>query len=157
TPLGIAAGAGHAEVVRALVEKVGVRTTAAKDKSAMDLAAESNRVDVIDALLQLKASPEYGSLYPPLFWAAAKGRVEAARHLLEGGAPVDGRSRDGASPLLVASYVGNLELVKLLLERGAALEQRNPQGGTALRAAADAGHIDVVRYLLGRGAKKNTF
>ncbi|RKU17885.1 hypothetical protein C6500_14875 [Candidatus Poribacteria bacterium] len=71
---------------------------------------------------------------PPLTWAAMAGQTEAVQFLLENGADVNLKSRDGGTPLHGAAFFGRTDVVKLLLENGANLEARNNDGATPVEA-----------------------
>ena len=64
----------------------------------------------------------------PLGWAALNGKTEAAKLLLEKGADVNARNRDGATPLHSAAFLGRIETVKLLLDSGADTTLRSNDG-----------------------------
>lgn len=70
----------------------------------------------------------------PLTWAAMMGQTEAVQLLLENGADVNIKSRDGGTPLHDAAFFGRTDVVKLLLENGANLEARNDDGATPVDA-----------------------
>ena len=108
-----------------------------------------------------------------LLHAARQGHLEAARALLEGGAPIDEvGAGDGTSPLLMAVINGEFDMAMFLIERGA-----NPNiaakgnGATPLWAAINtqwqprtrypqpqqmeqqkATYLDVMKALLDKGA-----
>ena len=64
----------------------------------------------------------------PLGWAALNGKTEAAKLLIEKGADVNARNRDGTTPLHSAAFLGRIETVKLLLENGADTTLRSNDG-----------------------------
>jgi hypothetical protein len=76
----------------------------------------------------------------------------AVKLLLDKGAPVDGRDRNGATPLLHAALDGNVEIMKLLLEGGAKADVPDNDRSTPLMYAAQYGHLDAVNLLLEKGA-----
>ncbi|MBE7504257.1 MAG: acyltransferase family protein [Verrucomicrobiales bacterium] len=78
--------------------------------------------------------PEWGS--PPLVVAAFLGRFEAARVLIEHGADLSARARDGATALHAAAFLGRAEVVRLLVQHGADLEARNQRGETPADVAS---------------------
>jgi hypothetical protein len=85
----------------------------------------------------------------PLQWAALNGRREVVVFLLDRGAPVDGRSRDGHTALHGASFLGESEIVDLLLARGADVQAASQDGETPLRSAAqDFGTVQFITGLL---------
>lgn len=57
-----------------------------------------------------------GVLPSPLFLAAAHAAPQTVRALLEAGAPVDQRGREGITALMAAAEVGHTPIVQLLLE-----------------------------------------
>ena len=89
--------------------------------------------------------PRFG--VTPLTWAALAGREGFARTLLEHGADVNARNRDGGGALHAAAFLGRTNVVALLLEHGADLNARNRRGETALNSAR-AGW-PVTRYIAG--------
>ena len=75
----------------------------------------------------------------PLAWAALHGRTEAAAWLLDNGADIGSRNRDGSTALHSAAFVGRTEIVQLLLERGADANAVDANGARPLDSTqADA-------------------
>src|SRR3954454_18347813 len=108
-----------------------------------------------------------------LLHAARQGHLEAARALLDGGAPIDqAGSGDMTSPLLMAVINGGFDLVVFLIERGAhANLAAGGHGASPLWAAVNtewqprtrypqpqemeqqkATYLDVMKALLAKGA-----
>jgi hypothetical protein len=71
----------------------------------------------------------------PLTWASLAGHKELAALLLEAGADVIGRNRDGNTPLHAAAFLGRTEIVELLVARGVDAKVRNYSGETAINSA----------------------
>ncbi len=108
-----------------------------------DLTAAAGHLAVDGSLTNLH--PLFG--LPPLQWAALNGQRDALALLLDRGAPVNGRSRDGHTALHGAAFMGHAESVRLLLERGADVNATSNNGETPLHnAGLDFG---VVRYITG--------
>lgn len=84
-----------------------------------------------------------------LMMAAFKGKLQAARALLQRGAAVN---RPGWTPLHYAAASGNADIAALLIEHKAELDSRAPDGATPLIMAAQEGKEEIVRLLLARGA-----
>ena len=158
TPLLIAAAhSGNFEVVKFLVEhgaSLSNHKSAAEEHSAAAPAPSG-----------LPASRKTESSV--LAEAADANDTETVRYLIDKGADVDARNKDGDTPLLLAASYGNVEIVKLLLAKGAdfnavdAGSMRVKNGPIALGnftpllyAAAYAGY-DTVKILLDAGAKVN--
>jgi hypothetical protein len=117
----------------------------ADPNSAVHAAALHGEFEAVKALIARGARID-------LPVAAALGRSEDARRLLEGA----GRE-DRHLALTVAADFGHLDIVRLLLDAGEDPNRYNPVGAhahaTPLHQAAGAGHFDVVRLLVERGAK----
>ncbi|XP_031753292.1 ankyrin repeat domain-containing protein 50-like isoform X3 [Xenopus tropicalis] len=73
--------------------------------------------------------------------------------LLENGAGLHQRDRNGRTLLAAAAHAGNLEAVKLMLSMGADLETTDEDGQTPLGLAAHQGHLAIVQLLLSHGAQ----
>ena len=171
-----AATNGHVEVLRflldsgaddldaALYEAVGsgqfITATLLLDRGAdisywdgacLGCAASAGDVAMVIFLLQrgadIDAEGEYGS---SLDQAAAKGHLDVATALLDGGAA------GISSALVYAAAAGRMAMVTLLLGRGADVnfvpgeEADGPE--TALQLAAKNDHLEVVLVLLDAGA-----
>jgi uncharacterized protein len=111
----------------------------------------------------------------PLHLAARQGQLEAAKALLDAGAPVNQLTEvDHATPLLVATINGQFDLAKYLLDHGGdpAIAQAN--GATPLYAALNCqwsakalypqprayeqqstSYLDLMKDLLDKGADPN--
>lgn len=85
--------------------------------------------------------------------AARAGRVERVVALLQEGAKVNSRDRNGDSPLNMAAAKGNAALTDALLKAGADVNLANLAGVTPLMGAAFSGDVEIVRKLLSAGAK----
>jgi hypothetical protein len=120
--------------------------------SSTDLwtALQSGEVRAAGAFLDSEGSPT--NLHPvfaitPIQWAALNGRRESVALLLDRGAPVDGRGRDGHTALHGAAFMGHAEVVRLLLGRGADANARSNDGETPLKSASR--DLGVVRFIAG--------
>jgi ankyrin repeat protein len=87
-----------------------------------------------------------------LISAAAIGRLEAARLLLNAGADPSLADGNGATPLMCAARTGQLEVLRLLLGWGAAVDAVEPtEGWTAFHAACVRNHADCAEALARAG------
>lgn len=75
---------------------------------------------------------EFGSTL--LSTTALMGHTTAVAMLLERGADINARSRDGGTALHAAAFFGHAETAKLLLEKGADTTIQDSQGATPLEA-----------------------
>jgi ankyrin repeat protein len=88
-----------------------------------------------------------------LVMAARTGQVPRVLALLEQGASVNSRDRNGDSPLNMAAAKGNADMVAALLKAGADVNLANVAGVTPLMGAGLAANEAMFRSLLAAGAK----
>ena len=132
TALMKAAGQGHIEVVRFLVEQgADLNTRNRQEQNALMLAAAGGHLTVATFLIDRGV---YVS--PPLV-------------------PLNYVYSDGPKIALEwAAYNGHLDMVRLLLEVIGAFDRPHPN--QSLGWAAARGHLDVARLLLEHGARVNS-
>lgn len=155
-------------------------TTMAMLVSSTPPAKAGVQVPVLNVLIDYGAdvAPRgEGDWTSPLLTALVFGFKEAARVLVERGAPVDtlaaaaglGRldevekrlpeasADDRHRALALAAQLGHPEIVALLIEAGEDPSRFNPRGthahSTPLHQAVCAGHLDVVKVLIEKGAR----
>ncbi len=87
--------------------------------------------------------------YSALIRAAALGRTEIAKLLIDRGADVNALTKSGNAPLLEAAEEGHEDTVKLLIEEGADVQRF---GTEALQLARDGRHIEIGVRLRHAGA-----
>jgi hypothetical protein len=93
-------------------------------------------------------------LNEPMAIAAAEGKLEEVRSLLDRGASPDSWGVDYIEPAIVgAARGGHAPVVRLLLARGANPNARNSNGTSALAGARDSGNSEVVQLLTKAGAR----
>jgi ankyrin repeat protein len=123
-------------------------------------AANSNAPGVAQAILSklpakdLDVRNSLGS--SALEIAASVGAVDVIELLLEKGAKLDTRDRQGKTPLILAAshtFPGTVATVKLLLSKKVDPNVRDTKGNTALSEAKEYGSPEVVELLLAAGAK----
>ena len=98
------------------------------------------------------AAPEVSAF---LFHAADDGCEALAARLLDAGASVAARDREGGTALTHAARSGQRGLVKLLVAHGAEINQRNVKGATPLAAAVEHDRLGAAQDLIGLGADVN--
>jgi ankyrin repeat protein len=74
--------------------------------------------------------------------AAGKGDTVAVKELLDQGANVNAKEKDGRTAIMDAAYNGHADTVKLLLDRGADLSLKKTDGADAM--ALSGNHKDIV-------------
>ena len=83
----------------------------------------------------------------PLMLAAFRGDAAAVLNLLERGADVNARDRDGDTALMFAAFRGHGLVVALLLQYGANVYARARNGWTAKKAAQSGLHHQIAEML----------
>jgi ankyrin repeat protein len=104
--------------------------------------------DLIDA-------PVHGGSGTRLFYAAVAGHLKVAEFLLANKADVNGKPRQGQSPLITAASRGHKTMVELLLRHGAQVNTTDGEGKTPLHHAAEKSFKTVAEVLLANGADVN--
>jgi ankyrin repeat protein len=66
-----------------------------------------------------------------LIKAAKEGRLEEVTRLLDRGADINAKDKDGDTAIIGAAFWGHLDVVTLLLEKGADINAKNKDGETA--------------------------
>lgn len=92
--------------------------------------------------------------YTALQWAALNNFLEIASFLLQNGARVDERSRDGeaTTALMWAALRGHLQMAALLLQWGADIQAADTRGYSAIFHAVHYEQLWMLHFLLSRGA-----
>ncbi len=118
------------------------------------VCAKDRCADTAQAVQALHEDDQYQAT--TLLFAAARLGCEAeARALLDRGAAIDAKDREGKTALAKAAEADKLPLIRLLLERGANVNARAVDGSTPLLYAAQEDRGPAVTLLLERGADPN--
>lgn len=181
TPLTGAVEAGHLEVVELLLAAGADPELELWGNSPLGFAARKGHLEVLGTLLAAGAKPSDSD---PLTYACLADDIAAVRLLLDRGADVGARAKDGRTALAAAAIAAatRTEIQALLLERGAEIDEgvflaacaggdvalvrtglarglsadtANPDGITPLMAAASSDHGEIVGVLLAAGAAVN--
>ena len=124
----------------------GGREEASQESTEAQKAVTAPNVDLhtavvlnnLDAIRQhIEAGSDLNILEPsrastPLITAAATGKAEAAKMLIDAGAALDYQNKDGSTALHTAALFCHVEIVEALLEKGADKTLKNNTGSTAL-------------------------
>uniref|UniRef100_A0A3B4E6Z2 Ankyrin 1, erythrocytic a n=1 Tax=Pygocentrus nattereri TaxID=42514 RepID=A0A3B4E6Z2_PYGNA len=102
----------------------------------------------------------YRILFPdeltPLHCAARNGHVRIIEILLEQGAPIQAKTKNGLSPIHMAAQGDHMDCVRQLLQYNAEIDDITLDHLTPLHVAAHCGHHRMAKVLLDKGAKPNT-
>ncbi|KAK1496981.1 hypothetical protein CCUS01_13263 [Colletotrichum cuscutae] len=89
----------------------------------------------------------------PLHWASKSGNLDCIRKLLDKGADVEPRDRDGMAALHFAAESDYLDVVEVLLQQDPNTNSVAHKRQTPLMLAARAGQRNVLEVLVQHGAK----
>ena len=94
-----------------------------------------------------KLDPEFGLSL--LGWAGLYGDADIAAWLIDHGADVNSKTKDGFTPLHQAAFLGHLDVLELLIQHGANPLARGPMNDTARDSTkADIGYTKYITGLL---------
>jgi len=119
-----------------------------KETAALLLANGASTKD-----LNLEAKD--GGGHNALHWASFDGDLAAVEQLLDRGADLNARTKDGWTPLYRAACVGrreNRRVAELLIARGADINAKTAKGTTPIAGALEGRHLAMAEYLHSKGA-----
>ena len=136
------------KVIELLLSWPGVKLDQrnAVGETPLMMAALKGQVELMRRLLDRGAAVHLEG-WSPLHYAATGPSPAAVRLLLDKGAPVDARSPNGSTPLMMAARYGDEKSVVLLVERGADIGLRNGRGMDAYAFAEGADRDWMVATL----------
>ncbi|XP_004681011.1 PREDICTED: fibronectin type 3 and ankyrin repeat domains protein 1 [Condylura cristata] len=155
----LACYAGHLDVVK-LLRSHGAswETRDLGGCTALHWAADGGHCHVIEWMIRDGCEVDVadtGSGWTPLMRVSAvSGNQRVASLLIEAGADVNRRDKDGKTPLMVAVLNNHEELVQLLLEKGADATVKNEFGKGVLEMARVFDRQNVISLLEERNKKQ---
>ena len=127
-----------------------------------DIVRNDNGLGMLGSAIRRRADVNRSlsySGYPghttPLHVAATENQTRYISHLIEAGATLNPRDRDGATPVLKAVVGGNREALEALLAAGASATYANHDGAFPLYIAARTNNVEFAKMLLEAGAGRN--
>ena len=86
----------------------------------------------------------------PLHIACHHNHVDVVRLLLDRGAAIDKKNRQGDTPLHKACLYNRVFVATILLDRGAAIDEKSDNGGTPLHKACHQNDVEIAALLIQR-------
>lgn len=125
------------------LETVAVLLEAGADVNAVDS-------DGLSALMWASGSEasEDGGYKKGLMEKPTMGHYEVVQTLLEYGAMIDTRDKDGITAIMYACFNGHTSAVKTLLNHGADASFKNKAGKTALQLALTSGFPEAAQAII---------
>ena len=159
TPLVDATARGDLSTVRTLIgKKIDVNAARIDGTTALHVAVNADRLDIVDALLRAGAKAAAADRYgvTPLYLASLNGNADMIRRLLDAGVEPNAVDPGGETALMTAARTGAPAALRVLLERGASIDAREPEfGQTALMIAVREDQQQAIDILLEAGASPN--
>ncbi len=146
-----------ADSVKALLDR-GANPDAADARGATALmwaVPDAAKVRLLIAAgADVNARSASAGLTPLLIAASYPGTVEILKLLLEKGADLRARERNGRNALALAAESADVNVVRFLMERGLDVNEPGPRGGRVLRRSSLARrYLPTLEYLRSQGAK----
>jgi ankyrin repeat protein len=143
--------------LKALLLDIGAQTTATvrkseilpADASALSVVSNDLAVDTHD--VHARDTLEWTKLHSAAFY----GKCELIVLLLDHGADINAKAKDGSTPLHLATKHSQSAAMKLLFARGGNLAAKDQEGNTPLHLAAELFTIDMLKVLVDMGAMVN--
>jgi ankyrin repeat protein len=134
-----------------LGDKSAINSHSTDGFTALHFACFFGQPEAARSLLKSGAAADAVAANPmkvmPLHSAASARNLEAARLLLEHGAPVNARQHGGWVPIHAAAQNGDRPMVELLLKHHADPRLASDEGKTAAIVASEKGHEELVDLL----------
>lgn len=148
-----AAREGNLDLVDFLLRnRANLRARTSWGDSAMSLAAQKGRTEVVRRLIQGGGEVNQPG-WSAILYAAMEGHVDTVKLLLEKGANPNSRAPSQLTPLMIAARNGHIEVVRVLLAAKADPNAQNDRGDTAIKWALDAQNTDIGDLLRASGAR----
>lgn len=143
---------GDLDALKALLASDPAQAAARNEQgiSLLMFARYQFKLDAVEAILAAGITPD-------LFEAAALGKVERLRALLDAGESANTFAPDGMTPLGLACFFGQPDSARLLLARGADVNaaSQNPMKVAPLHAAVAGKNPEVIDLILSSNANVN--
>ena len=168
TPLVIACQAGHAPIVKILLDAgADANCVLPAGESVLMIAARTGVAECVQQLVDAQADVDFRDRrqQTAVMWAAAEGNTAAFTVLDQAGADFVTPLQSGFTPFFFAVRQGHREMAQLLVGRGidvndgmvspTKLSKSKQHGKTPLLLAIENGHFELADSLLTAGADPN--
>jgi ankyrin repeat protein len=117
-------------------------------QTALHFAALHHRPEIVELLLESKASPDLTDQHgrSPLHNASRSGNSRVVELLLNATTDINRRDKRKRTPLFLAAYRGAADIVPQLVQRGADVRLKDNDEWSPLHAAFD--YQEIIEYLI---------
>ena len=157
TILHIAAGSGHSEICKFIIEREDNKNPSDRDgMTPLHVAVMRGHLDICSIIIDniTDKNPASNNGWTALHCAAFHGQLDIYKLIAQNIVDKNPRNR-GHSPLHIAADVGHLDLCKFILDNVANKSPRCRRGETPLHLAAKQGHFDICKLMFEYVAEKN--
>jgi ankyrin repeat protein len=151
TPLEVAVGGKHPDVIRLLVDADAEIDVQSDDQgtSPLMIAASSGQTDVVRLLVSRGANPNLKNRagQTALFSAVKEDQSEIVAILIKAGADVNAATPKRVTPLHLSASLGRSEAAGILLAAGADPRKAAVDGSTPIEVAYRNGHAALAAML----------
>jgi len=156
TALMYAANHGNCDAVKVLLDAGANPKTTADDGSTVLMQATGCRDDIIRALQRTGPDLDFKNDSCALASAALSGDARSVRSLLDKGADVNAKCKEGGTALGLAAVMGHADVMRVLISKGADVNARTDEGDTALMLVIEnASTADAIRRLVALNPRAN--
>ncbi len=149
TPLYLAVRGGHLAAAKLLMER-GADVNAAPTPllgSALMPALAKRRIDLINLLLDGGANPNsQRNRENALHIAVRSGCLDCVKALVEAGADVNAKTKDGKTPIHLAKFKGQREIADYLMSHGVVIPTPAPISTKLASADVEKGRTSFTRH-----------
>uniref|UniRef100_A0A1X7U763 Death domain-containing protein n=2 Tax=Amphimedon queenslandica TaxID=400682 RepID=A0A1X7U763_AMPQE len=149
--------AGNNEAVEFLLQLGYIDYTNEGGRTALMLACERGREDIVHSLLSAGANVDFqdNNGVTALMLASKHKHISIIHMLLQANANPHVKTLYGSNAVMIASYYGNCEVLELLISKGVDYKYQREDGWNALAVACQNGHIQIVELLLKKKVDPN--
>jgi ankyrin repeat protein len=175
TSLQIAARFNKPRHIKTILNKLNIKKennkeyinhTNSKGKTALILAAEYGKIDIVNMLLEKGADINKTDAKGKnaLMFASSEGHLDVVKLLLTKNININKQTNDNKTALMMACEAGHIDVVKFLIENGADINiiyeisnnYRNKNDIKAIRFARRYGHWNIVKLLESQNKFENS-
>jgi len=149
---------GHIPMANLLLNKDVLTLTDDDILDVIKLSIRNGDIKILECLFKnnIKVNDitdKYG--YHPIHFAIRDKKIECITYLLENGASINEKTKDGRSPLFLAYDTHDRAIIETIIQHNADLNDVNKEGETILFLAVKDNDIELVKYLINNNADLN--